>query len=206
MAKVIDLVLLAGPSCCGKSHFLEHVSGGHSDHVLKAALSAHYSSYRTLTPKELPSLGDELIPGMILHLALPIIPLVEGSLRQVSDDNRLQLVKSSERVTAITMLASRGVLMSRLRKRERAGLKQLFRGISQYRAVHRRLSKLKEIYGSSAGLIAVYEAWFHYLQSLDNLDAEWLLTCDDQYELLEPSEWPRIKNAYFPEHHDPPAA
>src|SRR5690606_17054032 len=118
MPTVNDLILLAAPSCCGKTHFLEQVHRGKLDKLIdEMHFSAPMSSYMPVTPKELSGLGDSNIPHMILHFALPTIPLFEGSLRQVADDPRLELVRSSQRVTAITMLASANVLEARLQKR-----------------------------------------------------------------------------------------
>ena len=87
MAKVDELVLLAAPSCCGKTRFLEKLFAGQlTDLAAKMNIVEPIESYVSLIPRQVPEYGDRTVPRMILHFAIPTIALNDGSLNDLSDD------------------------------------------------------------------------------------------------------------------------
>ena len=104
MPHVGELILLAAPSCCGKSYFLEQLYEGRLQHLVqRMALDEPIHSYVSVIPKELQDYRGSYVPRMILHFAIPTIALVDGSLTSLEDEPRLDVVKSAERVTVITL-------------------------------------------------------------------------------------------------------
>ena len=140
MPHVGELILLAAPSCCGKSYFLEQLYEGRLQHLVqRMALDEPIHSYVSVIPKELQDYRGSYVPRMILHFAIPTIALVDGSLTSLEDEPRLDVVKSAERVTVITLLASADVLASRLRSRQRSNRRMIFRNIAKYRSERRKI-------------------------------------------------------------------
>jgi hypothetical protein len=198
--RVGELVLLAAPSCCGKTRFLEALLDGQLGNFPGSiGISFPISSYLIKTPKrEAPSQISSSIQRMILHYTIPAIPFTEGRLRRIEDDPRLDIVKDADKVTAVTLLASGTVLQSRLQIRKRRSHKLFLKSVSRYFSVQKKYAKLQRIYSRSESVAAMYDSWFSYIEELSNLDKAWLVTAEDQYVIYEPNEWPRIRNTLFP--------
>jgi hypothetical protein len=198
MPHVGELILLAAPSCCGKSYFLDQLYEGRlHDLVQRMALDEQIDSYVAVIPKELEDYRGAYVPRMILHFAIPTIALVDRSLKSLEDEPRLEVVKSAERVTVITLLASANVLASRLRSRQRANRKLIYRNLSKYLSERRKMARLKQIYGAPDEVVVAYEAWFNYVDSLANATKSWLVTAQSDYEAFEPNEWERLRSIFF---------
>jgi hypothetical protein len=198
MPRVNDLVLVAAPSCCGKTRFLEELYGGRlQDLVLDMELDTPISRYVSMTPVELRNHRATTIARLMLHFAIPTIPLNDGSLQDLAKDPRLDVVKSANRVTVITLFSSANVLVSRVQLRYRANRRRIFTKFTGYLSERRRLAKLKKLYAAPDKLVFVYEAWLHYVNSLPNLYGAWLVAAESEYEAFRPSEWERIKGLHF---------
>lgn len=200
MPRVADLIVLAAPSCCGKTRFLDQVcDGAHEDFLLRMGITEPIDSYMQVASlKEADALRDANVARMIFHFTIPSIPLIERRLGRLSDEPRLGFVRAAEKVTAITLLASGDALASRLQLRNRTTRKLICKSIPKYLAVRRKLGKLQHIYDNPANLVAVYEEWFGYMQSLPNLAQSWLVTAEDDYALYAPTEWHHFRSSYFP--------
>lgn len=97
MPKVGELILLAAPSCCGKTHFLGELFAGRLHHVSTAMkIETPINSYQSVIPKEIADIDSSHVPGMILHYALPTIALNDGSLRNLEDDPRLEIANPDD--------------------------------------------------------------------------------------------------------------
>lgn len=123
-------------------------------------IEAAIDSYVSVIPSQLGSYRDSFVPRMILHYALPTIALNDGSLSNLNDDPRLEIINSAERVKAITLIASASVLASRLRRRYFANLKMIFFDYSSYLSDRRRMNQLKPMYAEPRNVIVAYEACF----------------------------------------------
>lgn len=198
MPKVGELILLAAPSCCGKTYFLEQLRGGRLPRLVsRTGLDPKIDSYVSVIPRELRNYGGTYVPRMILHFAIPTIALTERTLESFDYEPRLDVVKSAEEVTVLTLLASSNVLASRLRSRTRTNRRMVYRNFPKYLAERRKMAKLKQIYAVPDNVIGAYEAWLRYVSSLPNLRESWLVTADSDYEAFEPHEWERIKTGFF---------
>ena len=198
MTHVGELILLAAPSCCGKSYFLEQLYEGRLQHLVqRMALDEPIHSYVSVIPKELQDYRGSYVPRMILHFAIPTIALVDGSLTSLEDEPRLDVVKSAERVTVITLLASADVLASRLRSRQRSNRRMIFRNIAKYRSERRKMARLAQIYAVPEDVVVAYEAWFQYVDSLANAKTSWIVTAQRDYEAFESNEWELLRSIHF---------
>ena len=200
MPKVGELILLAAPSCCGKTRFLEELFAGRLDDVVAAMnIRAPMNSYVPVIAMNISDIDCSTVPRMILHFAIPTIALNDGSLRNIADDPRLEILKDSERVTVVTLLTSASILASRLRSRYIANYKMILRDISKFRRGHRRMARLKQMYADPDKVMVAYDAWFAYSNTLPNLANEWIITADSTYEVFSGREWQSMRNSYFPE-------
>lgn len=198
MPRVSDLLLVAAPSCGGKTRFLDRLfDDRHDDLLALMGVSGPIQSYTPVLVRELPELRDADVPRMVLHLALPVVPLAEGKLERIGDEPTFEFVRTCESVTAITLVASGDILQARLRSRYLWTHKLLFKSVPEYLAARKRLRNLARTYADPSNLVLAYEAWFRYLESLPNLAHRWLITTDDEYELRAPAEWQEIRNACF---------
>lgn len=198
MPKVGELILLAAPSCCGKTRFLGELFAGQLHHVLTAMkIETPIDSYQSVIPKEIADIDSSHVPRMILHYALPTIALNEGSLQNLEDDPRLDIVNHSERVTVLTLVTSPGILTSRLLARNKAHRIFILTNLSKFFRERRRLAKLKQLYADPGNITVAYDAWFAYCNSLPNLADQWLVTADDGYEVFAQREWLTIRGSYF---------
>lgn len=197
MATAGELIILAAPSCCGKSRFLNQLFDGKLNclaDVLK--LRTPISDYAQMTPKEVSELGDQHISRLFLHYAIPTLALNNGNLRKLADDSRLDILKHSGKITVITMLASNQVLSDRLQRRIKKNRSMIIKKPVKYCREFFRLIKLKQQYTKPANVIAAYDEWLAFSHSLPNLSAEWLMLADDEYKLLPLSRWPTLKKTY----------
>ena len=197
MPRVSELLVVAAPSCCGKTRFLNRVFDGRHDELLALmGFSDSIQSFMPVLARELPKYRGARIPRMILHFALPVVPLVDGRPERSSNEPVFEFVRTCDNVTAITLLASGDVLRSRLRSRYRWAHKLLFKSVSRYLSVRRRLRKSIRNY-EDPNLAVAYEAWFRYIESLPNVANHWLVTAQGEYELRAPADWCEIRNSYF---------
>ena len=198
MPKVGELILVAAPSCCGKTRFLNELFAGRLHHVLTAMkIKAPIDSYQSVIPQEIADIDSSNVPRMILHYALPTIALDEGSLRNLEDDPRLEIVSNSERVTVLTLITSPAILTSRLLARNRAHRILLLTNFSKYFRERRRLGRLKDLYAEPSRIKSVFDAWFAYSSLLPNLADQWLITADDEYGVYAQRDWLSISKSYF---------
>ena len=195
---VDHLVLLAAPSCCGKSRFLEELQEGRL-HALADALGIERSAdgWQILIPRELQRFEGQSIPRLILHFAIPSIAINDGELADLAEEPRLQVVPRSVKVTVVTLLASAGTLARRWRIRNRENRKMIVFNVRRYFEERRRMQRLKELYGKPHEVTRAYDAWFRYVDRLPNLHASWVVTAEDDYEAFPRGEWTRLRRRYL---------
>lgn len=198
MARVSELLLLAAPSCGGKTRFLNRVFAGHDRGLLaRMGVAGPIQSYERVLARELPEYAAACVPRMALHVCLPVVPLAEGTLARIADVPMFDFVRTCARVTSITLVAGSDVLQSRLRSRHRRTHRLLLKNIPEYLSERKRLAKLIPIYEDPANLVLAYEAWLQYIESLPNTVDSWLITSQDEYQLHKPAAWPGIRESYF---------
>lgn len=198
MPAVGDLILLAAPSCCGKTRFLEQLEEGRLPGLAATlGITGPVDSWVSLIPRELGQLAGRSVPRMILHFAIPTIAIVEGELTDLSAEPRLEVLRHAERVTAVTLVASAGTLAARWRRRNRLHRKMLVFNFRQYFAERRRMQKLKLIYADPRKIAVAYEAWLTYVNGLSNLKESWLVTAEDDYEAFPAGEWQQLRRRYL---------
>lgn len=198
MAHVSELLVVTAPSCGGKTRFLDRVyAGRHEDLLARMGVHGSIRSYKQVLARELPGYRDAALPRMVLHVALPVMPLVQNKLQRIADEPLFNFVAGCGSVTSITLLASAHVLQARLQARYRRAPRLLLRGIPGYLAARKRLKQLMQAYEGQGNVALAYEVWLAYVASLPNVAGSWLVTSHDEYELHEAAEWPRLREQYF---------
>src|SRR5690606_16821007 len=102
---------------------------------------------------------------------------------------RLQVVKNSDSVTAITLVAGPKVLSHRLGLRYRENRKMIYRKFHRYLSERRRMNRLRDMYAGPEPVVRAYETWFEYVNSLPNLKVSRLVTAESDYEGFSPDDW-----------------
>lgn len=198
MAQVSELLVITSPSCGGKTRFLDRAyAGRHGDLLARLGVQGSIRSYKQVLVRELPEYRGAVLPRMVLHVALPVMALVQKKLQRIADERAFDFIAGCGSVTSITLVASAAVLQSRLQSRYRRAPRLLLRSIPEYLAVRSRLKQLMQVYEDPDNLALAYDAWLAYVGSLPNVANSWLVTSLDEYELHEPTEWPRVRQAYF---------
>ena len=188
--KVDDLILVAAPSCCGKTRFLEHLlSGRLNDLAAELNIGGALDSYESIVANQVETLNGKQLPRLIYHYALPTIALNDGSIGELRSESRLSIVPSARNVNVITLIARPGVLTGRLALRVKSNRRLMFRKPSKYLSERRRLARLRDLYGDPGRIAVAYRAWFDYTQGLENLQHESLIDANDAYKLLPVDEW-----------------
>jgi len=181
-----ELVILAAPTCSGKTRFLEWLVDGRISGIQLTDPAAYFLESRW-------SFEPPSAERVILHSALPIAPLVNGEFRGIADDPRLSL--TAERVIAITLMVRPEIHAARFRMRSRSSIRCLLHGLRKYLDTRRRLARMRRLCAESANVTGAYDAWFAWAD--DVCSEHYLVTANDDYEVMGRAHWPRLRQEYW---------
>ena len=83
---VDKMIVIAAPSCCGKSAFIEKLNGGEEKLSLHRVQVRKLDCWMFVNANEVSQIKDERVPQMFLHYAIPSLPLTSGLLGDIADD------------------------------------------------------------------------------------------------------------------------
>lgn len=198
MEKVKSLVIVAAPSCCGKSTFAQQLINGELPQIEKSAKINNPSNwiYKDiwLHEKELKTLSQSSKQEYILHYTIPYPALKFIFRRGYDKKTRLSILQSSENITFLTLFASPPTMLNRIQQRREHIYKlrkkdksQIFRSQKALRT----LKRLNRIYSDPNKFSSLYQKWFDFSSKL-NLQAHYLVNVEKTPELVSLSRWPEI--------------
>lgn len=203
MNKVKRLIIVAAPSCCGKSTFINQLMQGELGHVEQRLGTRNFNDwiYRDifLHEEEIFNLKNPNQLNLILHYTIPY-PALKYLLRPGYDKKgRLTILQASDNITFITLYASPDTLLHRIElRRKRINERQEQGKVPKhkYARTMRTLSKLETIYATPKKLNLMYSQWFEYCRNID-LSGHYLANVDQAPHLVPVSTWPQIANEWL---------
>ncbi len=203
MDKVKRLIVIAAPSCCGKSTFVNKLIKRELPQIEKTTgmVDASAWTYKDLWlhEKELKALNNSDDLELLLHYTLPH-PALKFILRRGYDKkDRLSILQASDNITILTLFATPSTLVRRIQLR-RDRIFERKKTIKQKRLktmqALRTLNRLHRIYSNPYRLAALYQKWFDICSEF-NINDHLLVNVEQSAELLPLSKWPDITRSWI---------
>lgn len=182
LKSVNRLIVVAAPSCCGKTVFLGQLAGGAMPEVAAAIGIDDVAQWHICDANWLPQIQHEQIDSLILAYAIPANDVISGLVDVPSNDSRLGIVSVAREVAFVTLLASSRALTSRLRDRHRASIRRFFLNPRKFARTREMLKRLLPVYSSPAQLREIYDWWFRFTATVPNR-GHWVVNADENYVL-----------------------
>lgn len=211
MLPLDHLIVVAGPSCCGKSTFIDKLRNRELPDIT-SALGINDSSdwiYKDayyLNARLLKDIAQSPERNLVLHWTIPS-PGIKLLLRDISlhfahdKKARLRILQSAKRLTVLTLYTSRAIFLKRVNARRMRIMARRDGGMDsqlKYLVKMRHTRLMDRIYSDTNNLASMYNRWFRLCSSF-NVDAMHLVRLED-YSTLEPADqWPVITDQWSKE-------
>lgn len=197
------LLVVAAPSCCGKTTFVQRLTAGGPD--AREALIPGYAEvpewkYKDLYmhEAEIVALGRQGTTNLMLHYTLPH-PAIRFWLRPGYDKRvRRSILAAGGHTTVATLLAPRAILLHRVARRRVRIFERLELGeISQWKArrLLATLTHLERIYASGDRLARIYQRWFEYLRGI-GIAEQYLFDVEREPRSVAQDDWLEVVRAW----------
>ena len=193
------LILVAAPSCCGKTTFIKQLREGKLKNIEKKIDVPDFENWLFrdiyLHEKEVLALGNSQQCDLVLHYTIPY-PALKYILRNGYDRKaRLTIMQGADEITFLTLYANTPTLLNRIelrrqhvKNRRRQGIVPIYK----YQRTMRTLKRLEKIYATPNKLISMYRNWFDHCSKIE-LKNHFLINVENTPRLDTLSNWPRIK-------------
>ena len=203
------LIVVAAPSCCGKSTFIDNVKMNRLQSITTAlriddATSWSFDDSFFIDTKFLQELEQSPVRKMVLHWTIPH-PTVKLTMRRLLTLNaydkkkRLKVLQSARDVTILTLYTSQHNLVRRVQFRsERVRQRRSDGTESLYKFVRKKWDswRLVKFYSNMKNLVPMYERWFRFCQTL-NVRASYLVNLEEEPTLDSITKWPTIRDGWL---------
>ena len=183
LESVDRLIVIASPSCCGKTLFLAHLARGAISHIATAIGVENAADWRICDAGRLGDIADARAERLIVAYAIPSPRVATGRPLKNTTDEKLGIVALARRKTFVTLVASSATLMSRLQQRVRSNRKWILLNPRKFLRARRLLRRLALVYQDPSQLRRMYESWFEYTASLPH-DGMWIVNADAKYRIV----------------------
>jgi len=205
MNKVKRLVIIAAPSCCGKSTFVNQLIKRELPQIEKSIGIDDASAW---TYKDIWLHENELVTqtntsdlDLMLHYTLPH-PALKFILRRGYDKKvRLSILQASDNITLLTLFATPSTLVKRIQlRRERIFEKKKTTRQKPLKTIKalRTLNRLHRIYSNPDKLTALYQNWFDVCSEF-SINNHFLVNVEQSAELLPFTKWPEVSHSWLDE-------
>ena len=204
LPKADRLVIIAAPSGCGKSTLLNKLRSGEGPELADALALGDIASWRFVDSEFLVDMPDEHFPKLIVHYALPALPLKRGIIGHIADDPPMGMFFNADRVSLATLYTTPQGLVERVisRKLSRKAnrwpvLRTVCDVLSQVESLRSkspllrktyRWEQLEKLFSDPAEIKALYGHWFEYVSRFD-IDAHWLVRTEGEPVPQDVSDW-----------------
>jgi hypothetical protein len=201
------LVVIAAPSCCGKSTIIKKLRSGESPELADALALGDIGSWHLVDSEFLVDMADEHFPKLILHYALPALPLKRGIIKHIADDPPMGMFFNADRISLVTLYTTPQSLVERVISRRLSRkanrwpvLRTVCHVLSQVNGLDSKsdlLSKtyrweqLENLFSDPAEIKAIYGHWFEYVSQFD-IDSHWLVCTENEPIPQDLRDWERI--------------
>ena len=182
LQRIDQLIIVAAPSCCGKSTLIRELRSGNVRKLATALAMDAVDSWFFVDSDLLDTLRQRQVPRMVLHYALPALPIKDGLIRSIADDSPMDILQIAKRISIVTLFADSDTLLQRIRKRIRsrkANRWPVIRSIAGFLAQSKslrerwpllrkrfRLERLEKLYADPDELSFIYRSWFSHCQQV----------------------------------------
>jgi hypothetical protein len=213
--RIDRLILVTGPSCAGKTTFIEDLSAGRLPRIAEQLKLGDPSSWQCVLARDLPRLEGSQLAHVILHYDF-LQRWSAGRAPVHTEDTALRaLAAAVGEMTSVTLWAAPEVLHRRISERRSTFLRSLLSGrpwnsermrgirhVAAQKSLRRvlvaigreinRLGAKRRLYRRPE-LFALYDDWLGFCSRSDPA-RQWLLdTTHGATELLPLSAWPGLK-------------
>lgn len=170
--------MIAAPSCCGKTTFIENIRTNGLPELTDSLDMGDHESWLFIDSEKLPEISNTRVPKMVLHYALPALPLKNGVIRSIADDVPMAVLHKANEISFVTLYASQTTLLNRIRKRKgsrKSGRWPIIKNIvsalaeisflrSRSRLLRKnfRLKELEKLFSNPGEFAQIYQSWFDF--------------------------------------------
>jgi len=115
--RIHRLLVIAGPSCAGKSTFLRKLENGSYPHLTQRLNVGDPSQLTTVYAKDAVDFDYRAHRNVLFHYALPFLSFRQKTLKGYEQDRRLDILGRADWVTIISLFADSETIHKRIRKR-----------------------------------------------------------------------------------------
>lgn len=209
MLPIDRLLLVAAPSCCGKTTFINAVRAGDLE-TLAGTLDFResdgwlFKDAWYLNHQYLDKLRNAPESRLVLHWTIPRPSFklaVRGLATGYSYDkrHRVDFVRSARKLTIVTLLNSREYLLRGVNSRLTTAKKRHQSGTSNRLTFLRQkwnMSRLTNLYSDMSKVVPMYDRWFGFCESL-NASAHHIVRLDQGSTLVDLDGWLELRGRWL---------
>ena len=183
------LLIVAGPSCVGKSHLLEKLQGGELPSLSLSLGLAPVSSWEFYNAKRLQQSSDPPARNTLLHYDL-MRPWFVG-FGNYQNDPALKILEAAQEITVLTMWDEPDILLQRFDQRIQGKLLRIYIPGKLFSLLRNfpKLIQKRNFYRQPPELWRQYTQWFEFCAGYDLVE-HWILRGSTQISLSKRSDWP----------------
>ncbi len=199
-----NMVIVAGPSCCGKTRFVSELRKGKLTSIEQRLELGKAESWRYIdtfysSPDVVRELMESTVEVALVHWTV-LHPSMKQRLRKVllnqayERKHRLDLIRIARRVTCLSLYADPTELIRRtlLRGDKISEFYENGRdSVFTYWRKRRHLAGLRSAYAHPTKLVEMYLGWFRFCANM-GVDRSWLVNTTDAPELESQENWPNV--------------
>ena len=199
------LIVVAAPSCCGKSTFINEIRNNGLQGLARElqicdTKSWAYDDAFYIDAKFLRNTERSPTKNMVIHWTIPR-PTAKLAFRNLLTLNaydkkeRVEFLRKSHEVTILTLFTSQNDLVQRVQSRCEHVRQRRLVGTDSYLNFARKrwnMWKLGRFYSNTRNLTSLYERWFGFCQTL-NVRASYLVDIQGDATLVSTAKWPEIR-------------
>lgn len=191
LKRVANLIVVAGPSCCGKSVFLQKLATGELPELQSRLGLDEFHSWLTIAANNVPNVSAESVDRMILHYALPCLQSYEHRFVGYETDPQLSALRAAGNISFVTLYTDAATLSKRAGKRLlswRLNIPKLLSNPSEHRRRSRYLARLRSLYSKPENFYPTYAQWFEFCRSFGT-ERAWIVDATTSYASRPALEW-----------------
>ena len=205
MLPIERLLLVAAPSCCGKSTFIRGLRSGElADWAATLDFRERdgwlFKDAWYLDPQYLDRIREAPESNMVLHWTIPR-PSIKLAIRDAftggryDKADRIEFVRSAGQLSIVTLLNSREFLLRGVASRLETAAKRRRSGKSSHLTYLRQrwnMARLRALYANMANLVPMYDRWFEFCNSLEPESHE-IIRLDENFSRLSLDDWSTLR-------------
>lgn len=203
------LIVVAAPSCCGKSTLINAIKGGDNT-ALRDALTISnpaswtYADAFYVDAAFLERINSGPTRNMLLHWTIPrpsLRLLARRALNGFTYEKRerMTLIQQANQQTVITLVSRQSQLLRGVEYRRDKARERIRTGASTLPTYLRQrwnMRMLNRLYSDMRKVVPLYDRWFQFCSDM-GIETEYLVDLDNPTELLPHQHWQSIRKEWL---------